>query len=199
MELIAKEQTEIKLQINKVNELIKVLNRYTDILNKTDLKVTINDIIQMSYDRQLYINKVFKMELEKICDTFAQDYDIISKMDLTPYSKMFQDMANKKCQPLYELSKEVSRIAYWGDKVYLDYVEITDNIASPKLNFEDDITEHYSHYCTNKTQETITKLLKEIQATLNKADKMGFSSYELYYLINPRDKELDFRQIEKIN
>lgn len=52
---------------------------------------------------------------------------------------MFHKMAMKKCRYLIDIAQELKYLSFYGDNIFINYIEINGNIASPKLNFQEDI------------------------------------------------------------
>lgn len=199
-ELIAVEYWEVETQVNKVIELVKVINSHTDKLNKCGVVLTIEDIKAMSINKDEYSRQIYLDELQKVCEMFAQDFEEVSKWEYTLKhgENMFRQMAIAKCKPLLALTKDVNILSTFGDSLYLKYIEIENNIASPKLNFEEDIKEYYSHYAKNDKQNKLTKALKTIQNAISEATKLGYSSFEIMHFINATDNQIKYNAIERI-
>lgn len=196
-ELIAIEYWEVETQVNKVIELVKVINSKTDILNKKGINLTTDDVIKMSVNINSYKQEIYLKELQNICEMFAQDFNEVSKFEFSiSNSDMFHKMAMAKCNYIFELAKEIHRINYYGDSIYLNYIEIKDNIASPKLNYQEDIKEHYSHYTKNDKQAKLTKALKVLQKDIKEVMKLGFCSSQVLQFINGVNNELEYQMIE---
>lgn len=199
-ELIAVELYEVENQKDKLIEVINVINKYTDKLKNRGYNITINDITDITNNSSEYINKHYLKELKDICDMFALDFDEVStkEYNMTHSENMFAGMANAKIELIRQFAKEVANVGLIGDRVFLDYLEITDNIASPKLNYENDIKDRYSHYAKNSKQTEITKALRKLQATINEAKKLGYTGYEVKNFINWSNNEINFAKIEAL-
>lgn len=195
--VIAIEQDKVDLETKTLYKLVGIINNYTEELNNNNYNLTTDDVKQMAHNHKEFNKKVYLEELEKICDTFALDFSEVSKWEYTlTNSEMFSNMANKKAQYIYELSKEIHKCCYLNEHC-IEYLEIKDNMCTPVLDCEENITEYYTHYTANEKQDNLTEHLKNIQAEIESLVKDGYTVFNIKSFIDNRNI-LNYKQIERL-
>lgn len=198
-ELIAIDTQEVNTQVDKVIEVVKIINENSEVLNKNGYSLTIEDVQMMIYDTKAFEQKAYLKSLEPICEMFGEDFDKVKTKEYRiNVTDMFHKMAVKKCGWLLSIVDELRHFSYFGDNIFLNYIEIKDNIASPKLNFEQDIKEYYSHYTKNSKQVDITKALKKMQKNIDEIIKLGYSGYDIKNFINWNSNEINYHRVEAL-
>lgn len=196
-ELIGIDKEETRTQIDKVIELVKIINRNTEQLNKKGYVLSLEDVYKMIYDTDTFKQKVYLQELEAICEMFGEDFNVVKTKDyIFNQTDMFHKMAMKKCRYLIDIAQELKHLSFYGDNIFINYIELNGNIASPKLNFQEEIEQYYSHYAQNDKQAKVTKKLKAVQAAIDEVMKLGFSSYQVHQFLNAYNNEINYQKVE---
>lgn len=207
MEFIKKEKKLIyrdNEKINKTNkeliDIIGIINKYTDKLNNLGIKLDVDDIRSLWAIKSEFINKVYLQELKKICDQFCVNYDDVSSVNyqIRAGNPMFSNMANNRISFLFELKKEIHDALSYSS-VCLKHLEITDNIAAPKITATEDIEKENTFYCLNRKQEDITNELNKVQdAMYYLHNKYNIPYNRLYNYIEQMTNKLYHNTIQNI-
>lgn len=198
--LIYKDDEKIHKTNKELIDIIGVINKYTERLNKLGIKLDVDDVKSLKGNKNEYINRIYQSELKKICEQFCVNYDDVSTANyiVKAGNPMFLNMANNRIKFLFELKNEIHAVLSY-DSVCIKHLEITDNIAAPKITATEDIEKENTFFCLNRKQEEITKELNKVQdAMYYLHSKFGLSYNRLYNFIEQMTNKLYYNSIQKI-
>ena len=108
------DEQEYNRQLEILKDMIKVVNDYNN--SNPIIALNVDDIKEINRNSTQFKNKIYLRRLEQICEQFGADFDtckIFPNSVEAPY-KMFVDMANKQCQSLYKICREIDRTTDQG-------------------------------------------------------------------------------------
>lgn len=171
-----------KNAINTLHKTIEVINSYSEFTNKLDIQLTIDELKLIQSNKQEYTNKYYLKVLNEICNNFGLDFDKVKLKEYTWNNPMFATMANNKAQPVYDMANAINNVSYQCSIIF-DFIEIKDNIASPKLNYEEELKEVYTDYTDNDRQNKILSITKKYKECIEEYEKLNVNRNSIYNIL----------------
>ena len=176
---------EYKRQIPIFQEFVKIINDYN--MSNPKYKIGIEDIKEINANINEFKTNKYLKELELICEQFGADFDTCKTFPNSiqaPY-KMFVDMANKRCQPLFNVTKEVSKLRMKTSAKFAEYFSHDEGgvITFNQQKLKDALTDKTETEKENKLLDMALKL----QSIIREFRDMGITRYDIENLFTYPD------------
>lgn len=179
-----------------LNNIVDVINKYSEHLTDSGIYINKDDIEVISKDINKYRNYIFHYKLKEIADSFGIEYNMIKTIEYSMQNPLFRDMALKKCEVVFKFIKELGYYIY-GKAYLIDYIDILDNIATISINAE--LKEYFTEYTINDKEDSILEKLNKLQIIYKELKEMGVSKRESDNLINNYDYSIDVNYLHKLS
>lgn len=176
------DEQEYNRQLEILKDMIKVVNDYNN--SNPIIALNVDDIKEINRNSTQFKNKIYLRRLEQICEQFGADFDtckIFPNSVEAPY-KMFVDMANKQCQSLYKICREIDKARVKTDSQFLDNIK-QDQEGKYYLD-ERGLKEYLTAKTETEQENKLLDMAIKLQSIYKQFYDMGIRKTELDSLLN---------------
>lgn len=176
------DEQEYNRQLEILKDMIKVVNDYNN--SNPIITLNVDDIKEINRNSTQFKNKIYLRRLEQICEQFGADFDtckIFPNSEEAPY-KIFVDMANKQCQSLYKICREIDKARVKTDSQFLDNIK-QDQEGKYYLD-ERGLKEYLTANTEAEQENKLLDMAIKLQSIYKQFYDMGIRKTELDSLLN---------------
>ena len=172
------DETKYYKAIDKINQIVGVINHYNGVINKEDLQL----LKCGKYYNQCWINK-----LKEYCEKEYLDFDKVSTNEYRINNPSINQRITAMCRVNKKIEETIKDVTQYSDYFLFDYITIENGKAVLIDDAYKQIKDHFTHYTQNNNQSEITKLAKQMQEIYCKLDNLGVARYKADRLVNKYD------------
>lgn len=163
--------------IYTLKNLLFVINKYTQTLTDEGINLSIDDIVEIIQDYRKFELKIFKIEANKVCNTFGLNADEAGTIDFKIKNDMVSKIISHNCEPFDKFCFDI-RTCFCNGHTYLadsKYLSISNNIASLNVNVESNLREYWTSYTETDKQNRILDIVYKLQNVYREFEDMNIN------------------------